>query len=504
MVGADGALPLPWLEPALRQTLRTQQAHALLLHGPQGVGQFELALTLAQAWLCEASDRPLEKRPCGVCAGCRLVLAHSHPDLLVLLPEIMQEPLGWGAGADGGESSSEKSSKAKPSREIKVEAVRTAVVFAQTTSARGHGKVVVLHPAERMNGISANTLLKTLEEPPGAARFVLSCGAPDSLLPTIRSRCQAVTLVLPSNAEAELWLAAQGVADPAVLLAAAGGQPQEALAWSQQGIDADLWVRLPALVARGEAQAALSAWPLPRLIDSLQKLCHDAACAAAGAAPRYFPAASIGQGAEPSALAEWARELQRCARHAEHAWNAGLMLESLLQLGQTRFEAQRQTRPTSGVIRYTRAHGRHSTRQPSFCPRGHGRSASERDPARVSREGRLVRGLHAGVLRWRLVCADHSRVQTRRRHLPVALAARRPAALPGRWPRRLDHPGECFRRPNPGRWRAFPERRKDARPEGEDRRSARHVDLFGQADPDHLRPFRPRRPPSGCSDRPCS
>ena len=330
MVGPDGQPPLPWLTALLRQTLATQRAHALLLHGPQGVGQFELAITLAQAWLCEAAEGAA--RPCGMCASCRLAQAHSHPDLLVLLPEALQEPLGWARADDEG--APERATKTKaPSKEIKVEAVRAAVSFAQTTSARGRVKVVVLHPAERMNAVSANTLLKTLEEPPGNARFVLGCAAPEALLPTIRSRCQSVPMALPPTGQATAWLAGQGVAEPGVLLAATGGQPQEALDWSRQGIDAAFWLRLPALVGQGAA-AAFAAWPLARTVDALQKLCHDAACLAAGAAPRYFPAASIRTGAEPAALSAWMRELNRVARHAEHPWNAGLMAESLVQQGQ--------------------------------------------------------------------------------------------------------------------------------------------------------------------------
>jgi DNA polymerase-3 subunit delta' len=331
MVGLDGALPLPWLASVLRQTLRSQHAHALLLHGPQGVGQFELAVALAQAWLCEGAQ-DIMSQPCGHCASCKLVQARSHPDLLVLIPEVMQSDLGWGA-ADGDEAATERASKTKPSQEIKVEAVRRAVNFAQITSARGRGKVVVLHPAERINGISANTLLKTLEEPVGNTRFVLSCAAPDALLPTIRSRCQSVSLGLPPVAEAIAWLSGQGVADAAVMLAATGGQPQEALAWSQQGIDAALWARLPALVAQGLPQP-LAAWPLARAIDALQKLCHDSACVASGALPRYFPAASIAPGADPATLNAWMTELRRIARHAEHPWNANLVTESLVQQGQ--------------------------------------------------------------------------------------------------------------------------------------------------------------------------
>lgn len=332
MVGVDGQFPLPWLATQLQRTLASQRAHALLLHGPQGVGQFELAITLAQAWLCEAADADgrSSARPCGVCASCRLVQAHAHPDMLVLLPDALQQPLGW---AVDDESAPERASKTKtPSKEIKVEAVRAAVSFAQTTSARGRVKVVVLHPAERINTVAANTLLKTLEEPPGNARFLLSCAAPDALLPTIRSRCQSVPMALPPLEEAAAWLAGQGVPDAAVMLAATGGQPQEALDWSRQGIDAALWVRLPSLVGQGAA-AAFAAWPLARTVDALQKLCHDAACLAAGAKPRYFPAKAVPAGVDPAALTAWMRELNRIARHAEHPWNVGLMVESLVQQG---------------------------------------------------------------------------------------------------------------------------------------------------------------------------
>ena len=330
MVDANGALPLPWLAAPLRELLQRQQAHALLLHGPRGVGQFELAIALGQGWLCEAESS--ETRPCGRCASCKLVLAHSHPDLLVLVPEAMQLQLGW-AASDEDDAPTDRAARAKASQEIKVDAVRRAVAFAQITSGRGRGKVVVMHPTERMNGIAANTLLKTLEEPPGNARFVLSSASPDALLPTIRSRCQSVTMAPPPAADAMAWLTAQGVADAEVLLAATGQQPQEALAWSQQGVDASSWSRLPGLVAQGGAEA-LAGWPLPRVIDALQKLCHDSACVAAGAAPRYFPAAAIARGAEPAALDAWRAELTRVARNAEHPWNAPLLIESLVQQGQ--------------------------------------------------------------------------------------------------------------------------------------------------------------------------
>lgn len=329
--------PLPWLAAPLRQALQTQRAHALLVHGPQGVGQFEMALTLANAWLCESVSSDIATRPCGHCASCLLVRARSHPDLLVLVPEALREELGWNAdeaSEEGGSGRGEASGKRKPSKDIRVEEVRRIVTFAQTTAARSLGKVVVVYPAERMNGVSANALLKTLEEPPGNLRFVLAGSSVDALLPTIRSRCQAVRLGIPETSVAAAWLQAQGITQPEVLLAAAGGQPEEALRWFREGLDAQAWLALPEQLARGDA-AGLPAWPLPRVVDMLFKVCHDAMRSAVGAAPRYFPAASMGQKVCSAALTRWYRELCRIARHAEHPWQAALTIEMLVMQAQT-------------------------------------------------------------------------------------------------------------------------------------------------------------------------
>jgi DNA polymerase III subunit delta' len=345
MVGPDGSLALPWLAGWLEPALRTQHAHALLLHGPHGVGQWELAVTLAQAWLCESAGGP---RPCGRCASCRLVQAHAHPDLLVLLPEALQEELGWAAGDSDGDAGAgaDKAGKGRqPSKEIKVDAVRAAVSFAQTTSARGRGKVLVIHPAERMNGIAANALLKTLEEPPGDARFVLGCAAPEALLPTIRSRCQAVALTIPQSGAAIDWLTARGVPSPEVMLAAAGGQPIEALRCFGQGIDAAAWRHLPNRVARCDT-SALAGWPLPRAIDALQKVCHDALCLAVGAPPRYFPQDALPAGAARiDAVLAWSRELARASRHAEHPWSAALFVDALVGQGHKALQPAHNARP---------------------------------------------------------------------------------------------------------------------------------------------------------------
>ena len=332
----------PWLREPLAQALVQLHSHAVLLHGPEGVGQFEFSLALARAWLCEqpggdgAVSRGTLRPACGHCVACRLMDAGSHPDFHLVLPEALQASLGLGDGGadDGSDSGTEKvgGKSRKPSQEIKVEAIRAVVQFSQSTASRGRAKVVLVHPVERMNLVAANTLLKTLEEPPGQVRFVLSGAALEQLLPTVRSRCQAWRLSLPDADVAAGWLAQQlqlGADDARVLLAAAGGQPLSARERHAQGLDARSWVSLPRDVQQGQA-GALAQWPLPWMVDGLQKLCHDLARVAVGAAPRYFPADCLPQPPELSRLQQWSQELSRLARHADHPWNLPLKVETLV------------------------------------------------------------------------------------------------------------------------------------------------------------------------------
>ena len=68
---------LPWLAEPLARGLGLR-SHALLLHGPGGVGQFELGLALATGWLCEAQDSTVA-RPCGHCGSCHLMAIAFAP-----------------------------------------------------------------------------------------------------------------------------------------------------------------------------------------------------------------------------------------------------------------------------------------------------------------------------------------------------------------------------------------------------------------------------------------
>jgi DNA polymerase-3 subunit delta' len=320
----------PWLQRQLHAALG-QRGHALLLAGPSGLGQYDLALALARAWLC---DQPSAQGACGVCGSCHAIDVRTHADLCVLLPETLSLELGWPLDEATQKKLDDK--ERKPSKLIRVEAARGAVSFTQFTRARGSTKVVLVYPAERMNVESANTLLKTLEEPNGVVRLVLATEAADQLLPTIRSRCQTHTMAWPEEAEALDWLLAQVNLDAKlranpeqakVWLQAAGGRPDDALDWARSGLDAAAWVALPQALARGD-WSLLAPWPAARQLAVLQKLCHDLMAQASGAAPRYFSASQLPPAPRWTALAHWSKELLDAARSVEHPFNAGLMQEA--------------------------------------------------------------------------------------------------------------------------------------------------------------------------------
>ena len=337
----------PWLQVQL-ESLLSQRGHAWLLSGPSGLGQFELALALARAWLCEA---PTPQGACGHCGSCHAVDVHTHADLRMLIPETLFLSLGW--PLDQKTQDDLDSKKRKPSKEIKVDAARDVVSFSQLTRSRGHTKVVLVFPAERMNGITANTLLKTLEEPPGEVKFILATEAAQQLSPTIRSRCLSHTMRWPAFDDSLVWLQHQSAApspsmdDLRVLLAAAGGRPADALAWIQGGSPdaaAKDWQALPKAMARGDV-GALTGWAPALVVDALQKICHDVWAVKVGAQPRFFSLADLplpirqpasaeaphlGSQASIFALAAWSKELAVAARTVEHPYNPGLMLEALV------------------------------------------------------------------------------------------------------------------------------------------------------------------------------
>lgn len=325
-IDAGGRAPLPWLATPLQQALAAGRGHhALLLRAAPGAGARSLALALAQSRLCEAPGA--QGLACGSCTSCRLIHARAHPDLFVLLPEAERRETGWLIGEDKPQA--EEGSKRKPSRQIRIDDVRVLLDWVTTTAARGRGKAAVLHPAEALNAHAASALLKTLEEPPAAVQLVLTCSDPMHLLPTVRSRCLQIAVPLPGAADAAAWLAAHGVAQPEVLLAACDGLPLEALAWWQRGVDATRWAQLPAELAAGRP-GILAGASVPLALQWLLKVCHDAMAAAVGSSGRYFPPAALPHGPSLDALNRWQRELQRLAVAAEHPWHEALAVDALV------------------------------------------------------------------------------------------------------------------------------------------------------------------------------
>lgn len=313
----------PWLEAPLDRALALPRAHAVLLDSRPGLAAFEAGQALAQAWLCESPAAG--GRACGRCTACHLFAQRSHPDAHWLLPALLRVQLGWEEAASG-------EGKPKPSKEIRVDEVRALLSFAQSTSGRGRGKVVLIHPAEAMNGVAANALLKTLEEPGGNLRFVLVSEDSAALLPTIRSRCQAVPLNEPEPAAAAEWLRAQAqdlsAAEAQALLRASGTRPAQALAWLRNGLSAPQLAAFPRAVARAEL-GDYSTWTPAATIDLLQRLAADLLRVTAGAPPQFFAPEQLPKARHALPLQAWAQSLRAARAKADHPLQLALWLEAL-------------------------------------------------------------------------------------------------------------------------------------------------------------------------------
>lgn len=322
----------PWIA-AQTQALLAQRGHAWLLAGPSGLGQYELALALVRAWLCEHATA---QGACGTCGSCHAIDVRAHADLCVLMPETVMLALNWPLSEKAQDEIDSK--KRKPSKEIRVDAMRDTVEFAQRTSARGRGKAVLVFPAERMNVYTANALLKTLEEPAGDVKFVLASDAAHLLLPTIRSRCLGHTMTWPDQASGLDWLQGQGVPanQASVMMRAAGGRPQDALQFAPI---AGLWPRLPRAVQAGDV-SVFKDWTPAQTVDALHKLCHDLMAVHSGALPRFFEPADLPKAGSWQSLSHWAKSLSDTMRTVEHPFNPGLMQEALVSQAQLALNAK--------------------------------------------------------------------------------------------------------------------------------------------------------------------
>lgn len=149
-------------------------SHAYLISGPTGSGKRTLARLLAAALVCTGAEPP-----CGTCSACKKVLGGIHPDVIT-----------------AGEG--DKGLTVNQARELRADAY--------VRPNEGARKVYIIPNAQLMNAAAQNALLKLLEEGPAYAAFLLLADNPDSVLTTIRSRCESLTLAPITEEEAEGYL----------------------------------------------------------------------------------------------------------------------------------------------------------------------------------------------------------------------------------------------------------------------------------------------------------
>jgi DNA polymerase-3 subunit delta' len=187
--------------------------HALLLCGPAGLGKRALTEAFVRARLCES---PREGNACGSCRTCKLLAAGTHPDRMLLTLEPNPKT-------------------GVMRKEIVVDQIRALSSRLAMASQLGGWQIAVIDPADAMNAPAQNALLKTLEEPGASSLIVLVADQPWRLSATIRSRCQRLDFVVPSQDEALAWLSMRGVESAEAVLAAAGGNPGQAWLLAEQG-----------------------------------------------------------------------------------------------------------------------------------------------------------------------------------------------------------------------------------------------------------------------------
>jgi len=153
--------------------------NSMLFWGPEGVGKMSLAKEVAKAINC----KKLQEDACDSCSSCRAVMNENHPDIMFIYPK---------------------------GNMLKIEQMRMLKQIAYFKPMIGKKRVFIIDDAEKMNEEAANSLLKTLEEPPAFTHVILITTNPFLILPTIKSRCQIVRLSPLSSEEIEKVLIEKG------------------------------------------------------------------------------------------------------------------------------------------------------------------------------------------------------------------------------------------------------------------------------------------------------
>lgn len=227
---------LPWHQAAFAR-FATRRAEGRLPHawsvtGAAGTGPATLAESMAASLLC-LGVRP-DGSACGACAGCHLRGSGNHPDLL-------------------------RVGLLDKKKQIGIDQIRTASARFSTRPQRGGWQILIIDPADAMNGAAQNALLKTLEEPAADTILLLVAHDAGRLLPTIRSRCQKLELSMPTEALSLAWLGEQGVpaAEAAEALALTDAGPLAVLDALRDGRLATLKQQLGVLMSLAQGRSSI-------------------------------------------------------------------------------------------------------------------------------------------------------------------------------------------------------------------------------------------------------
>lgn len=144
-----------------------EPTHAWLFTGPPGSGRTTAARAFAAALQCTASPAG-----CGTCPTCVSVVSGKHPDVAFISTEKF---------------------------EYQVRDVREIITQAQDKASQARWRIIIIEDADRMSERSGNVMLKAIEEPPANMIWILCAPSPADVLVTIRSRCRAVNLSIPST-----------------------------------------------------------------------------------------------------------------------------------------------------------------------------------------------------------------------------------------------------------------------------------------------------------------
>lgn len=253
----------PWLDASWERLAdyrrRERLPHALLITGAAGLGKLALARAFANLVICR---QPQDDAACGQCDACIQWRAGSYPDF--------------------HEITLEEDDKGRLRKRIVVDQIRDLSASVGLTARQGGWKVVLVQPADAMNANAANSLLKTLEEPPALSLIVLVTSRPASLLATIRSRCQQFAVPLPDEAAALAWLREAGIEQAEAALAYAGHAPLRARALAEAGFlrqRGEILKRIAAVQQRGASVVAVAGeledHDLALVVDFLGALTED-------------------------------------------------------------------------------------------------------------------------------------------------------------------------------------------------------------------------------------